>query len=108
MHAFLCKLLTHIVGDDLEMREISFEQLLEAACTLEPEQRRILTHLLQIGVSVQAEDNAFAELDVLSEAGAYSVFTPLAELPAASEAISDVELIAASQCISCEWEEAPL
>lgn len=90
------------------MSEISFEQLLEAVRILEPEQRRVLTHMLQFGASAPPEDNTFVELDVLNEAGAYSVFTPLAEPSAAPEAISDAELIAASQCISCEWEEDPL
>ena len=101
-------LILNIVRDGLEMREISFEQLLEAARTLAPEQRRVLTHMLQLGVTVPPEDSTFVEADVLNEAGAYSVFTPLAEPSAAPEAISDAELIAASQCISCEWEEDPL
>ena len=94
-----------IVGDGFGMQEISFEQLLEAARTLEPEQRRVLSHMLQLGASVPAGDSTFVELDVLNEAGAYSVFTSLEEPSAAPEAISDAELIAASQCISSEWEE---
>jgi len=93
------------------MQKVSFEQLLEAARTLEPEQRRVLTHMLQFGDFTpprHVEEGAFAELEVLNEAGAYSVFMPLDGLPTAPEAISDSELMAASQCISCEWEEEPL
>ena len=93
------------------MQKISFEQLLEAARTLEPEERLVLTHILQFGDFAPPQDlrdGAFAELEVLNEAGAYSVYVPLDELPAMHEAISDAELMAASQCISCEWEEEPL
>lgn len=93
------------------MQKISFEQLLEATRALEPEERRVLTHMLQFGDFTPSQglsESAFAELEVLNEAGAYSVFMPLDGLPAAPEAISDAELMAASQFISCEWEEEPL
>ena len=90
------------------MQTLSFEQLLETARTLEPEQRSVLIHMLQFGDFTpprELEEGDFAEVEVLNEAGAYSVFMPLDGLPAAREGISDAELIAASQCISCEWEE---
>lgn len=93
------------------MQSISFEQLLDAARSLEPEQRRVLAHLLQFGdfAAPQAiEDGALVEAEVLNEAGAYSVFAPLADPAAAPGTISEAELIAAVQSISCEWEEEPV
>ena len=93
------------------MQNLSFEQLLETARTLEPEQRSVLIHMLQFGDFTpprELEEGDFAEVEVLNEAGAYSVFMPLDGLSTAHEGISDAELIAASQCISCEWEEEPI
>lgn len=95
------------------MQEISFDQLLEATRTLRPEQRQALAQVLRLGTIAEGVFNSPADLyadalldaEVLSEAGAYSVFAPLETEHTAAGTIADAELFAASQCISCEWEE---
>lgn len=94
------------------MQELSFDQLLEATRTLPSEQRRILAQMLEMATAVPEDEDSFADVEmlneVLSEAGAYSVFTPLADVHPHETVITDADLLAASQCISCEWEEEPL
>ncbi len=91
------------------MSELTFDELVEATMQLEPELRQALLHLLQVAAptltSSVTDADAFTQTDVLSEAGAYSVFTPLMDShPHATEATT-AELMAAVQCLSCEWEE---
>ena len=91
------------------MHEVPFDQLLEATSTLRPQQRPALAEVLQLATLPDGAAgpliDPLAEGEVLNEAGAFSVFAPLpADHPAAGN-ISDAELIAASQCISCEWDE---
>lgn len=90
------------------MRDISFDQLLEAALDLQPEQRQALVQVLHLTPSFVQRDEPFAEIEVLGEAGAFSVFTELHDDHPHAARISDAELLAAAQCISCEWEEEPL
>jgi hypothetical protein len=60
--------------------------------------------MLKLGTSFPASD-PFSETYVLNEAGAFSVFTTLADIHPRDAAITNAELDAASQCLSCEWEE---
>jgi hypothetical protein len=90
------------------MQELTFDQLLEAASTLAPEQRQVLAQILHVATVAPQVNDSFADSDVLNEAGAFSVFTPLHDTQPHQPIISDEELMAASQCISCEWEEDPL
>jgi hypothetical protein len=88
------------------MTDITFDQLLEATRSLMPHQRQVLAQMLHL-ISAAPEVDALTEADVLSEAGAFSVFTPLHDEHPHTTTISDAELVAAAQCISCEWEEEP-
>lgn len=90
------------------MQELTFDQLLEAASTLAPQQRQVLAQILHVATAAPQATDSFAGSEVLNEAGAFSVFTPLHDSHPHQTVISDEELIAASQCISCEWEEDPL
>lgn len=88
------------------MQAISFDQLLEATRSLPLEQRQILAEMLSLSSVPQGDDDLVAAAEVLNEAGAYSVADPLVEDAHVQPArISDAELMAAAQCISCEWEE---
>lgn len=91
------------------MQPIPFEQLIEAARSLEPQQRDALAQVLHLVSTTPAMENAFADVDaeVLNEAGAFSVFAPLPDEHPHAAAITDAQLIAATQCISCEWEDEP-
>jgi len=94
------------------MQELTFDQLLEAARTLAPEQRQVLAQMLHIVSAMpqvgDAFTDAFTDAEALNEAGAFSVFSPLPEPHPHQTVITNEELMAAVQCISCEWEEDPL
>ena len=91
------------------MQDISFDQLLEATRTLHPEQRQALVEVLRlaplpdsaVGSLIDSEENG----EVLNEAGAFSVFAFLPAGHSIAGKVSEADLIAASQCISCEWDE---
>jgi hypothetical protein len=90
------------------MQELTFDQLLEAACTLAPQQRQALAQMLHLVSATPQADDSFIDAEVLNEAGSFSVFTPLHDSHPNQAVISDAALLAAAQCISCEWEEEPL
>ena len=76
---------------------------------LGPQQREALAQVLHLTTITLGEDESLAdvEAEVLNEAGAFSVFAPLPEVHPHPAAITDAQLVAAAQCISCEWEEEP-
>jgi hypothetical protein len=90
------------------MQELTFDQLLEATRTLGPQERQVLAQTLQLASALPQAADSFVEAEVLNEAGAFSVFTPLHDAHPHKTVITDAELVAAAQCISCEWEEDPL
>lgn len=90
------------------MPEMTFDELVEATMRLQPELRRTLVQLLHVTPPSTEHDDAFLQSEVLNEAGAYSVFSPLPEAPPHNADATGAELLAAVQSISSEWEEEPL
>lgn len=93
------------------MQAISFDQLIEATRLLGPQEREALAQVLHLATTLPEAGDSFADPDeldeVLNEAGAFSVFSALSDVHAQAAAITGEQLLAASQCISCEWEEEP-
>lgn len=91
------------------MQEIPFDQLLEATRTLQPQQRQALAELLRFATLPGGPSSLLSDLEgegeVLNEAGAFSFLAPLPAEHFVGGKVTDAELIAASQCISCEWDE---
>ena len=89
------------------MHDFTFEELVEATMRLDPDLRQMLAQLLDAAPPAAADEESLLQADVLNEAGAYSVFTPLSDVhPHAAEA-TDADLLAAVQALSSEWEEEP-
>jgi hypothetical protein len=90
------------------MHDFTFEDLVEATMRLEPDLRQMLAQLLDTAPSALTDDESLLQAEVLNEAGAYSVFTPLSDAhPHAADA-TDADLLAAVQSLSSEWEEEPV
>jgi hypothetical protein len=90
------------------MHDFTFEELVEATMRLDPDLRQMLAQLLDSAPSAEVDEEALLQAEVLNEAGAYSVFTPLCDAhPHAADA-TDAELLAAVQALSSEWEEEPV
>jgi hypothetical protein len=87
------------------MQDLTFEEVLEATMRLEPELRHVLVQLLHVTPSEAGNEDSVLQSEILSEAGAYSVFTPLCDVHPHGVDATDAELLAAVQCLSCEWEE---
>lgn len=90
------------------MQVLTFEELVEATMQLEPSQRHALVHLLDMTPLAAAPEEAALQSEVLSEAGAYSVFTPLCDVHPHAVDATDADLLAAVQSLSSEWEEEPV
>ena len=59
------------------MQDLAFEELLEATMRLKPELRHVLMQLLHVTPAEAGNEDSFLQSEILSEASAYSVFTPL-------------------------------
>ena len=90
------------------MQVLTFEELVEATMQLEPSQRHALVHLLDMTPLAAAPEEAALQSEVLSEAGAYSVFTPLCDVHPHAVDATDADLLAAVQSLSSDWEEEPV
>lgn len=90
------------------MQALTFEELLEATMRLEPDQRHALVHLLDVTPHAAAVEEVALQAEVLSEAGAYSVFAPLCDAHPHAVDATDADLLAAVQSLSSEWEEEPV
>jgi hypothetical protein len=97
-----------IKRNKLTMQELTFEELVDASMRLQPELRHSLAQLLNVTPPAPRADEASLQAEVLSEAGAYSVFAPLHDQHPHSADASDAELLAAVQSLSSEWEEEPM
>jgi hypothetical protein len=75
---------------------------------LQPEQRQVLCHLLQISPTEAAGEDSFPVSVFLGEAGAYSVSAALDDVHPHAHDVTEAELLAAVQSISSEWEEEPV
>jgi hypothetical protein len=90
------------------MQEFTFEELVEATRRLNPDLRQVLAQLLDAAPAAIDDEESLLQAEVLNEAGAYSVFTPLpATRPHAAQATA-ADLLAAVQSLSSEWEEEPV
>ena len=87
------------------MQDLAFEELLEATMRLKPELRHVLMQLLHVTPAEAGNEDSFLQSEILSEASAYSVFTPLCNVQPHGVDATAAELLAAVQCLSCEWEE---
>ena len=90
------------------MQDLTFEQLVEASMRLDPDLRLMLAQLLDAAPPAFADEESLLQAEVLNEAGAYSVFTPLCDAHAHAVEATDADLLAAVQCLSSEWEEEPV
>lgn len=87
------------------MQDLTFEELVEATMRLQPELRHALVQLLHVTSPVGASEESLLQTEVLSEAGAYTVFAPLCDDHPHGLDATEAELLAAVQSLSCEWEE---
>lgn len=87
------------------MQDLTFEELVEATMRLQPELRYALVQLLHVAPPVGGSEDLLLQSEVLSEAGAYTVFAPLCDVHPHAVDATDAELLAAVQSLSCEWEE---
>ena len=90
------------------MQVLTFEELVEATMRLEPGLRHALVQLLDVTPSTASAEESALQTEVLSEAGAYSVFAPLCDVHIHVADATDADLLAAVQSLSSEWEEEPV
>jgi uncharacterized surface protein with fasciclin (FAS1) repeats len=86
------------------MQDLTFDELVEATMRLEPELRHTLVQLLHVTPFLAENEDLMLQSEVLNEAGAYSVFAPLADAHPHNPDATEAELLAAVQAISSEWE----
>lgn len=90
------------------MQALTFQDLVEATKHLDTDLRHALVQLLEVTPPAADAEESVLQAEILSEAGAYSVFTPLCDVhPHAAEA-TEADLLAAVQSLSSEWEEEPI
>ncbi len=90
------------------MQDFTFEELVEATMRLDPDLRQMLALLLDSAPAAELDEESLQQAEVLNEAGAYSVSTPLCDAHPHAPDATDAELLAAVQALSSEWEEEPV
>jgi len=88
------------------MKYTTFDDLMYAACHLQPELQSVLVHALQVAPPPATPDDAEDVTEALREAGAFEVMGELVDthMPPPSHVV-EADLLAAVAAMATAWED---